>query len=296
MLNFRDIRPEDKGIFTDYVKPFNFENSEFSFSNLYVWRVGYQIHFALETSALYIDGIVNENRVHFQPIIIDETKTMEVMNNIVEDLQAKSGDLLISTANGYFAQLLKKYCPEKYRIKEDRTMFDYVYTSEQLAWLRGKKMHGKKNHYNKFIKTYDFEYKEMATSDLCDCLVIFDKWAEGRDIRPCDIQERQVVTDAITNMDILELSGGMIYVLGEHVAFTIGEQLNDNMAVILLEKAVPEIIGAYTAINKEYVQNQWVDKVEFINREEDMGIEGLIRAKLSYKPCKLVEKYDVYLK
>lgn len=296
MLNFRDIKPEHKGLFTDYLKPFNFDNSEFSFSNLYIWREGYGIHFAPTDIALYIDGIANEKRTHFQPILRDESQINEVMLNICEDLSAKSGDIVIASVNSYFMELIDKYCKDIYIVKEDRSMFDYVYTAEQLALLRGKRMHGKKNHYNRFVKTYEYEYKELVKEDLEDCLKIFDKWAISRAIMPCDEQERCAIIDAVTYMDDLELSGAIIYVSGMPAAFTIGGRLNETMAVILLEKADPDIMGAYAAINKEYILYKWLDKVEFINREEDMGIEGLMRAKLSYKPCRLIEKFDIYLK
>ena len=195
-----------------------------------------------------------------------------------------------------FKEIIEKSCPEL-DIEPAEIAWDYVYSREKLATLKGKKLHGKRNHINKFMQENpDWEYKKLVPSMYEDCIAVYDGWKESKDLSEDEFaNERRSVVLALTNMEELGLTGGAILLGGKIKAFTVGERLNDDMQLIHIEKADSEINGLFPMINQQYVLHECAD-VQYINREEDMGIPNLRKAKLSYKPVKLVEKYIAQFK
>ena len=190
-----------------------------------------------------------------------------------------------------FREIIEKACPWL-EITPTDISWDYVYKREKLAELKGKKLHGKRNHINKFIEEHpDFVYKKLDSSMYGECIAVYDEWKEEKGLSEKEFaNERRSVVLALENMDKLNLTGGAILLDGKIKAFTIGERLTENMQLIHIEKADAEINGLFPMINKMYVLNECKD-VEYINREEDMGIEGMRKAKRSYFPDYMVKKY-----
>ena len=231
---------------------------------------------------------------------------------------AKKEDLpkVIDFVLDYFAQIEEKlyfrgiteevvdYLKEEYGDRfeyiAERDLFDYVYDGEIMRTLKGRKNSKKRNHINYFLTEYDgrFEYRLLGKEDFDDCRALLDEWTinkeENDNIEEGVDDERSGIEKLFTHYDQicdrLKIAG--IYIDGKLEAFTMGELLNKNMALIHIEKANPEIRGLYPYINQQFLVHEFPE-VEFVNREEDMGIEGLRKAKLSYHPCKLVEKYTV---
>ena len=177
-------------------------------------------------------------------------------------------------------------------VKENTSFNDYVYLAENLVNLSGKKLHSKRNHLNKFKATYDYVYREMVPEDFEPCLEL-----AGRLMRKTRseesfgyMEELKSIETAFDNFELFKLSGGVIEIDGNIAAFTVGEKLTQNCALIHIEKADTSYDGIYAAINNEFVKNRWAD-FEFVNREEDMGIPGLRKAKLSYRPHHMVRKF-----
>ena len=176
-------------------------------------------------------------------------------------------------------------------IKEDRDNFDYLYEAEKLIKLSGKKLHGKKNHYNSFIKNYKYEVKDIKEEQvISDVIQAAEKWYEGNSDDDMLYYELQGIKDVLKNMKIIDIKGIAVYVDEKIVAFSLGEKLNDNLAVIHIEKADMDYSGVYSFINKTFVDRCFSD-VKIINREQDLGIAGLRKSKLSYHPFKLEKKY-----
>ena len=163
--------------------------------------------------------------------------------------------------------------------------------------LAGRKYHGKKNHCNAFVKEYpDYVYEEMNRSNIDECIAFGDMWCERRmGDDPSLVCEKCAIHEALNNFEALKLRGGVIRIGGKVEAFSFGEKINDNTAVLHVEKANPEIRGLYSVINRDFAKNAWGD-VTYLNREEDMGIEGLRMAKESYKPEFMVKKYSTVFK
>ena len=170
-----------------------------------------------------------------------------------------------------FKEIIEKSCPEL-DIEPAEIAWDYVYSREKLATLKGKKLHGKRNHINKFMQENpDWEYKKLVPSMYEDCIAVYDGWKESKDLSEDEFaNERRSVVLALTNMEKLGLTGGAILLDGKIKAFTVGERLNDDMQLIHIEKADSEINGLFPMINQQYVLHECAD-VQYINREEDMG-------------------------
>ena len=187
--------------------------------------------------------------------------------------------------------------PKQFHIEETRDFFDYVYKSEDLANLQGRKYHSKKNHVSYFEKNFDWKYEPINENNIEQCLLLNEHW-EGLNLQknPEEISDESLaIKKALRHYFDLEFEGGVLTIQGEIVAFTFGERLNNNTFCTHVEKAYGNIRGAYQMINREFAK-QLKDRYDFIKREEDTGSEGLRRAKLSYQPHKLVIKYSATFK
>ena len=183
----------------------------------------------------------------------------------------------------------------EFEIEYDRDIADYVYEAEKLRNLSGKKYHGKKNHVNKFKKTYEnWEYISMTGEHAEEAFQLLLKWKE---LNACmenheKNAESCVASNYLRLFDELDVCGGILRVNGQAAAFSIGEQVCDDTMVVHIEKALTEYEGAYTMINQQFVEHE-CQHVTYVNREEDTGDEGLRKAKLSYRPVFMVEKGTV---
>ena len=183
-----------------------------------------------------------------------------------------------------------------YECEEDRDFYDYLYSANDLIELRGKKYDGKRNHIKKFKNLFEHEYVNMTTSHIDDCLrIMYDRCVEN----DCDCLrgmdyacDRQPSAELLEHFGELDCRGALIRVGRRFEAFTVGEQLNKDTAVIYIEKANTAFNGIYTFINQQFCEREWAG-MQYINREEDEGVPGLRRAKLSYHPVKLIEKYTI---
>lgn len=295
MLDFKKIHINDRKQFIDALSKIEYENSEFSFANIFIWKDIYDIKLCKKDGAIYISAVIPETKkyVHFQPICPDESNTKKVLNNIKEDFTIRDEKFCIASANDHCIEKIKNNCPQ-YNIEEIPNMYDYVYLATDLSELEGKKYHKKRTHINHFLKENSYEYKIIDKTNKNDCLIIFDKWVDymGQEFK----SERSTIENALDNMEKLELFGAIIYINNEPVAFTMAESFLEDTALIHIEKAVPEHRDVYATINQQFAKRELASKYKYINREEDMGIEGIRRAKKSYYPCKMIKKYDIYEK
>lgn len=187
--------------------------------------------------------------------------------------------------------------PEAFLVKEEEDFKDYLYDGEALRTLAGKKLHKKKNHYNSFVKEYEgrFEYRALKCSDRDGMFRFLDQWREtkGDDAEQHLDPEVEGIHSILKNCDNLDAKMGGVFIDSSLEAFSIGS-LNraENMAVIHIEKANPGINGLYQFINREFLLHEFPD-VKLINREDDVGLEGLRKSKLSYYPVDFARKYLV---
>jgi hypothetical protein len=171
-----------------------------------------------------------------------------------------------------------------------------VYRTEDLIQLAGKNYRAKRNHINYLLRTYRITYEPMNESHIGACLNMAVNWCEARRCEE-DLNlgsEWDATREALNNFSALGIEGGVVLVNGQVEAFTLGELLNQETAVVHIEKANTEIRGLYGVINQQFCENRWKG-VPFINREQDLGEPGLRQAKLSYSPDHLVEKFSIRL-
>ena len=195
-----------------------------------------------------------------------------------------------------FFALLEEWYPGRFQIEYNEDDADYVYESEKLATLSGKKLHSKRNHVNKFKTEYKgrWSYEPITKDNLEECFQMGLKW---RNDNGCEEDEEKnaeicVTLNSLRLFEELELVGGILRVDGEIVAFTIGEPICSDTFVVHIEKAYADISGAYNMINQQFVEHECMN-YKYVNREEDTGSEGLRKAKRSYRPVFMVEKGTV---
>lgn len=190
---------------------------------------------------------------------------------------------------------LETKMPNKYTFTERRSDSDYVYLTKALAELPGGKYHKKKNHISQFMRKHpDAVYRPLTTGNAGDALSVEETWfaANGGAGDYDKEAERGIISEALALLDVLNLSGGVLYADNKPIAMTIGSAITEKIADIHFEKAIPEYDrdGAYAVVNQEFAKT--MTKYEYLNREEDMGIEGLRKAKLSYHPDILLAKWS----
>lgn len=298
-IEFKELTKDDKALFDAYRLDRYYENSHVSFTNLFMWRQAYEIMWAENNGILYAKARWDGGEFAVQPYCLAGTPCVEAIANLDEYFAERRLPFRMYGIEAGMAEACKAYFGDSALIDADRNNFDYVYLSDDLKNLAGRKYHGKKNHLNSFKKNYqDAVYMPITEEIVTQCKLNINGWYKqhGSFDDPILTTERKAIIEVLNNFADLDLVGGALLLDSRVIAFTFGEMLNADTAVIHVEKADPEIRGAYTAINQMFVEHVWADRATYINREEDMGLDGLRQAKLSYKPAKLIEKFNVVKK
>ncbi len=294
-IQFKRAELEDKEIISRYFSHHTSRSCERTFANVYLWSRQYPVKWAIVENTLVFKS-EDENHLAFAyPAgeASDVRRALEWLKKYCSEREAPFRMYNLTPDN--FAQLEAWY-PGRFRIEYDRDSADYVYESEKLATLSGKKLHGKRNHINKFKALYDgrWSYEALTEDNVEECFQMALKWREENGCE--DDQEKRgeicVTMNALRLFRELELVGGVLKIDGEVVAFTIGEPVCSDTFVVHIEKAFADVEGAYPMINQQFVMHECTDYL-YVNREEDTGAEGLRQAKLSYRPVFMVEKGDV---
>ncbi|HEY8805130.1 MAG TPA: phosphatidylglycerol lysyltransferase domain-containing protein [Clostridium sp.] len=292
---FKKLCLEDKNTIDKYISPYKFLSCEYSFTSLYIWKDACDIQYTIYKQALILKKKDFDGNYHFmQPLGYSK----EYLGEIIEKLKAyrEENDMkyLFKDLEESFIEEFNVLLNEKNKfcIEEDRYNFDYLYEAKKLMIFSGKKLHSKKNHYNAFIKTYNYEVVEInderVINDVSDAA---EKWYEETNEKNIKLYyELLAIKDIINNMNLLNLNGVAVYVDGKVAAFSIGESLNEKLAVIHIEKGDKNINGIYSFIAKTLI-DKCFNNAEIINREQDLGIDGLRKSKMSYYPLKLEKKF-----
>lgn len=296
-LVFNSLTIDDKPVFDKYLKDYKFTTSEYSFTNLIIWRKGCDISFTIYNGTLIIKKKDFKGNYHFmQPIGYKKENLRCIVEKLRKYKTENKMQYLFKDIEKSFLDDLKEIYGDDAQIKQDVDNFDYIYDSEKLISLSGKKLHSKKNHYNYFIKTYNYTIRDFSEPGVKeDCIKASKTWHEEKyNADEYLVYELEGIREILVNSDRLNLKGMAVYVDGGIAAFTIGECVNDDMAIVYIEKGRSDIRGIYTFTNKVFVE-KYLSSVKYINREQDLGIEGLRKAKKSYNPLKLEEKFCVNL-
>jgi hypothetical protein len=291
-MDFKELDLDDKETFNEFLSQDPPKTSELTFTNLFMWRLRFKPLWATWDDCLLIMMQGDDGKQFGLPPIGPGHKDKAI--GILLDKIAES-----STEPPRLCRVGKDFVEnfvdtKLYAIAEDRDNSDYVYLTENLTGLPGNRYHRKKNHLNRFLKNYEFEYRHLGQVQPEAFLELQEDWCEMRGCveNPGLYYEDRAIYEALTNSDRLDFKGGAILIDSKVEAFALGELLNPDTAVIHVEKANPEIPGLYVAINQQFCENTWAE-VKYVNREQDLGVEGLRKAKLSYYPDHLVDKYII---
>jgi hypothetical protein len=257
-----------------------------------MWRNINRLEWAEESGFLCIKTDW-QGETSFYPPIGPENNLDQVIGTIEDYFCQENKPFILRGVELNMLGRLEDLRPD-FVITPDRDNFDYVYHTQDLIELKGRSFHKKKNHLNAFLKNYShYEYRTMDAQSALACIDFMVDWCKQRDCKKGDDLdcEKDAIIEAVKNFDALGFAGGIIYIDHQMKAFTFGEQINSDTAVVHVEKGDSEIRGIYPAINQNFAQT-W-KQLTYINREEDMGLEGLRRAKESYNPVKMIEKFVV---
>ena len=295
MIPFKDIELQDKELITSFTLNSPRRNCDLSFSNLCSWRFLYNTKFAIMDGFLLLKFWAEGELVYMMPIGNGDLN--KVLDALIEDANREGEPFCLLGICAEMCSELETFMPGRFQFTADRDYADYVYLRSDLATLSGKKFQAKRNHINKFKKTYNYEYTPIRADRIQECLDLEAEWCK---VNNCDQHEgtgneRRALIYALHNFDALGLTGGILHVEGKIAAFTFGMPINQDTFGVHVEKADTRIDGAYAMIKYEFA-NHIPEQYIYINREEDLGIEGLRKAKLSYQPAIILEKYVACLK
>lgn len=295
-FNWKKIELSDRETIQKYYLEEKSRNCEATFANNFLWAPHYDMSYTIMEGMLVFLVQKDVVSVSFPLGAGDLKKTVDALLAYF----AKEGlEFQMHLVFREQFERLDALYPGKFEIAYDRDVADYVYESEKLITLSGKKLHGKRNHINKFKELHpDWSYEPITGENTPECLAMAQEW---RVLNGCDEDEEKnaefcVTLNALKMREELGLAGGLLRAEGRVVAFTLGEPGGaEDVFIVHIEKAYADVQGAYPMINQQFVMHEGAD-YQYINREEDTGAEGLRKAKLSYYPVMMVEKGVVRLK
>ncbi|MBR2965820.1 MAG: DUF2156 domain-containing protein [Clostridia bacterium] len=291
-INFKQISLSDKPVYEKYLAQSGVRGCEFSFANLYLW--GRQ-NIAVTDEAILIFSQFNRRSIYPYPLGSHDVHA--ALDAIIDDARARGIACRISGITEDAKATLEEFYPEKFRYHTDEGSFDYVYSVDDLADLPGKKYDGKRNHIRRFCDAFpDYTAEPISDDNTAEVSAFVENWYERRlaDNPDADFHmERAALTRALANREALELEGLVIRGGGEILAMTLASRLSPDTFDVNFEKARGDIQGAYAVINCEFAKYIRKNHPEicYLDREEDMGLEGLRRAKRSYHPHHMIKKY-----
>ncbi len=291
MINFKPVMIDDKPIYEKYLKDGKERGCEFSFTNLYLW--GRQ-NAAVIHDHLVIFSQFNRRTVYPFPVGTGDKKA--VLDDIISDARERGIPCRITGIRPEQREIIENLYPNKFRFHGDIGSFDYVYDICNLAELKGRKYQSKRNYCNRFYLTYpDYSTQPLTDDNIHLAKELADKWYADKLAENPDADyhmERKALEKALRDYKKLGMDGMVLLIGNDAVAFTMGNVMSDTTFDVNFEKALSDVQGAYAVINREfanYIHNKY-PYILYLDREEDMGLEGLRKAKESYYPHHMIDK------
>lgn len=298
-MNFLPLKITDREILESYFRSCKPVVSDLSFTNLFLWHFSRRIEWCECEDCLIIRTTYpDESPFVFYPLHKQNDKNAKkrALEALMADFKAKNLPFSIHSLSVGDKDELDEIMPGafSFEFREDRS--DYIYECEGLINLAGKKYHKKKTHYNNFCKAYDFSYEALSEDNASELIATYSRWFEALPNKTEGLKNEFIgICAALENFNKLSFKGGILRIEGVIAAFSFGEMLNDECAVIHIEKGDINYNGVYQAINREFLAHEF-SCAKIVNREEDLGIEGLRKAKQSYQPIYLEKKFNASLK
>lgn len=299
MLDFKDISIDMKPIVDRYGFKYGKGSCQHSFASSFCLQNKYHDKFVEKNDFLYTfrSGISDEKeRVYLFPLgnLENENGIKKAIIEILDDAHKNNSKVLFKTINETEKDVLYKYFSDKFNIEDTRDYYEYIYNTSDLAKLAGTTFQQKRNAINKLIKTYgeSLVIKKIEEDDIDKIKKFYYKWIEKVD----DYHRSYIKTEvtefdlAIENYKILELLGIVIYVDNEVIGFNFGSKVSDDTYDGMIQKGNISYRGIYELLNNRTAK-EFASEIQYMNFEEDLGVEGLRKAKLIYNPIFLMKKY-----
>ncbi len=299
MIEFHKPQLTDKPWVDELLRRADHRGCEYNFTNLFVWSDAYDQRIARVGDFLVTRLCGSLGCSYIYPAGAGDIAL--VLAALEQDAAERGAPLHLVCLTQPQVRELDSLFPGRFTFEADQDGFDYLYDIDRLADLGGKKLHAKRNHINRFVENNpSWVYEDITPESLPECLEMDKEWYRRSMVREGLAEERDLGDEgralrlAMEHYHDLGLEGGLIRVYGEVVAFTMGDLLSSDTYDVHFEKAYGELQGAYAMINREFARRvrQRHPQVRYLNREDDMGVEGLRKAKESYYPDLMVEKYS----
>ena len=294
MLSFSPITLADKEWIDPIVRAENSRSAAYCFGTIYIWDRMFQ-----QYAAHFQDRLILKYRFESKPFYaypVGSGPLEPALLAMEEYARAADFPFVFRCVTETQFKAMDAAFPGRFIAEPDRDSDDYIYSAESLATLTGSKLHGKRNHINRFLTSHNWHFEPLTREHIPACLSLLDDWIHHSGEDSSD--EKNAILRAFENWEYLEQDGGVLFADGQLVAFTFGERISDDTFCVHVEKAYAELNGAFPMINREFVR-YILDKYKgilWINREEDLGLENLRRAKSSYFPAFMEQKFTVRAK
>lgn len=291
MIQFKSLDIENKAAYDAFLLHCGERGCEYNFANLYLW--------GRQRAAFYEDSLVffsqfNRKSVYLFPLTKGDLKP--ALEAIIHDAKTRDIPCRLTGLLEADCQALEQLFPGRFRFHIDRNGFDYIYSIEELAELKGRKFQRKRNHLNRFRAGYEgYTVEPITDENTAEVVSLLDKWYADRllaDPHADFIMEQNAIYKALRHRQDLGMEGLTLRYEGRLLAMTMGSPLSGDTFDVQFEKALDLADGAYPAINWEFARYLQAKHphLQWLNREDDLGLEGLRKAKLAYCPDHMIEK------
>lgn len=293
MLNFKPISLESLEEIKEYLPYKNNRTCDSTIGTLFMWREFYKSEYTIYNETLFMKVRISNGKTAF--ILPTGKKPLEEgLQTLVEYTNQMNMPLIFCAIPEEALEPIKNFFQDKVEFQFDRDMSDYLYLSEDLSQLKGRRYSGQRNHMNKFKKIYpNYQYTRMNKDNIDRVIDFYDGFSNNM-VKAMEtaIEESKRTSEILPLIWDIGLFGGFVEIDGEIIAISVGEIINDTLYVHI-EKALKEYPGSYQMIMNEFAKDSVNESVHYINREDDAGDLGLRTSKLSYHPHKLLDKYYI---
>lgn len=295
MIPFKPVTAADADLLRSYTMESKCMNCDMNVANLCSWQFLYHTEFAVVEGFLVLRFVADGHVTYMKPVGKGDLRA--VLELLMADARSLGEPFRMACVCPCAREVMEESMPGAFSYSVNRDRADYLYLRERLAMLNGKKLQPKRNHISKFKRAYpNYEYRPLVVDLVPDCIRLGEGWCKVNDCRErrALLAEQRMIDYALHHMEELHIVGGTLFVEDKMVAFTFGARINSEAFDVCVEKADTTYEGAYAMINNEFV-SRLPEEIVYINREEDLGLEGLRKAKLSYHPDLILDKMTATL-
>ncbi len=292
MIDFHCPGIEDKNWIEKKISESGFLTCEYTFGNIFSYSAKMEIAVAEVFGCLVTRCCFKQEYAEYC-FPVGNGDVIRAIEEIIKDGKERGVSFGIFGMNTENAKLLEKHFSRCFDITLERDSFDYIYLSDDLINLKGKKYQPKRNHISYFMRNNNWSYERITEQNINECLLMSEDWLRKNESEYKEDLEGElaIIKKVFDNYNALGYVGGLLRCDGKVVAYTMGERMNDDAFCVHFEKAYADIRGAYPMINQQFVKNE-LSGYKYIDREDDVGSENLRKAKLSYYPALLPDKYE----